>query len=107
METDNDWRIIVATNGWVYAGRPRRDGDRLVIEDCFNVRRWSMQTRDGLGGLAERAPGSTENDLVDRWRPTRVHILAVVADQDCNQDAWNAWFAKQNQTSSTKKAKTK
>lgn len=90
----NTWSIVVAERGFVFAGRISRDGDKVKIEDCYNVRRFSLVKKDGLGGLAMRGPGSSENDVLDAQPITRVHVLAIVAEIECDQAAWNKWHAK-------------
>ena len=90
----SDWSITIAERGFIFAGRSERDGDRVVIRDCCNVRRFSLLTKDGLGGLAMRGPGSSDNDALDAQPTTRVHVLAVVAEIECDQAAWDAWHAK-------------
>ena len=52
----------------------------MKLEDCFCVRRFSLVKKDGLGGLARRGPGSTENDVLDAQPITRVHVLGVIAE---------------------------
>ena len=87
------WQIVVAEKGWVFAGRVHRESDQLVIADAWNVRRWSLKTLDGLGGLAMRGPGAAENDVLDRMPTTRVHVLGAIAIVDCDDAAWSAWFS--------------
>ena len=41
-----------------------------------------------------RGPGSSDNDALDAQPTTRVHVLAVVAEIECDQAAWDAWHAK-------------
>ena len=95
----NPWSIIVAERGWIYAGRTHRDGDRVVIEDAYVVRRFSLETKDGLGMLADRAP-KKDNDVLDPApRSIRVYMLAIVADFDCNQDAWSKWHEAKKRSS--------
>lgn len=87
------WQIIVAERGWVFVGKVSRDGDQVRIADASNIRRWSLKTLDGLGGLAERGPGAKENDVLDRLPITRVHVLAIVATLECNAENWDRWLA--------------
>lgn len=68
----------------------------MVIEDAYNIRRWSLNTKDGLGGLARRGP-TAENDILDSQPTTRINRFGIVEDMDCNDDAWAAWHKKQKQ----------
>jgi hypothetical protein len=86
----NEWKIIIAERGWIFAGRIGREGDYVVLHDAYNVRRFSLETKDGLGGLAMRAP-TPRNDEMDALTKTRIHVLCVIADIDCNDEAWKAW----------------
>lgn len=90
----SNWNIVVAERGFVYVGVTSRDGDKVRIDPAYNIRRWSLQTMDGLGGLAERGPGSKENDILDRLTPTRVHIMGVIAEHECTDVAWDKWHAR-------------
>lgn len=90
----SEWAIVIAERGFIFAGKPERDGDKVAIRECYGVRRFSLVKKDGLGGLAMRGPVA-ENDVLDAQPTTRVHVIAVVAEIECNQDAWNAWHAKQ------------
>ena len=92
------WQIVVAEKGWVFAGRVHRESDQLVIADAWNVRRWSLKTFDGLGGLAMRGPGAAENDVLDRMPTTRVHVLGAIAIIECDDAAWSAWFDAKKKT---------
>jgi hypothetical protein len=87
------WKIVIAEKGFIFAGRVEREGEYIVIRDCFNIRRYSLKTQDGLGGLAERGPGAKENDVLDKWNTTKIHVLASVADQECNEGNWENWFS--------------
>lgn len=87
------WQIVIADKGFIFAGRVSREADLVVIRDAFTVRRYSLNTHDGLGGLADRAP-QKENDILDAQPTTRTHVLSVVGSIDCNGDAWDAWHAK-------------
>lgn len=53
----SEYHIVIAERGWVYVGKTRREADQLVIEDCFNIRRWG--TTKGIGEIALGGP--TEN----------------------------------------------
>lgn len=85
------WTIIVAERGWIYAGKFRREADRVVLDNAYVVRRFSLETKDGLGGLADRGP-KKDNDVLDAApRGIGVGVFAVISDFPCNQDAWEAW----------------
>lgn len=89
------WSIVIADRGFVFAGRVTREADRIRIDDCYNIRRWSLETKDGIGGIAESGPRAATNDILDRWPVTRVHILSIVGECECpNQEAWESWHAK-------------
>ena len=96
MSNETTWSIVVAERGFIFAGRISRDGDKVKLEDCFCVRRFSLVKKDGLGGLARRGPGSTENDVLDAQPITRVHVLGVIAEIECDQAAWDKWHAKRS-----------
>lgn len=57
----SDYSIIIAERGWIYVGRCHRDGEYMVIRDCFNIRRWG--TTDGLGEIALKGP--TDSTVLD------------------------------------------
>lgn len=87
------WSIVIAPNGFVLVGRVHRDGDHLVVRDGGFVRRYSLQTKDGLGGLAVRGP-TKDNDVIDRAPLSmEVHVLQVVAKLECDAAAWDAWIS--------------
>lgn len=88
----SSWKIVIADRGWVYIGKPTRDGDHLVINDCYNIMRWG--TTSGLGELALEGP--KENTKLDWYGVITIHILAVPGGTiECDDVVWNAWFAKQ------------
>lgn len=76
--------IIVGQRSWVWVGRPRREGDQLVIEGARCIRRWG--TTDGLAQLANGGP-RRETQLEEACT-IKLHILAVVASYVCNESAW-------------------
>lgn len=89
---DRPWMIVIAERGWVYVGTVHRDGDQVVIENCYNVRRWG--TTSGLGELALQGPrGAT---VLDYYGKVRVHVLAIAGGfVECDQAVWSAWREKQ------------
>ena len=89
---EHPWQIIIAERGFVFVGRVSRESDTLVIRDAALVRRYSINTLDGLGGLAERGPVK-DNDVLDPQPTTRVHVLAMIASIDCTETPWNTWHA--------------
>lgn len=96
MESESQWKIIIAERGWVYVGRSRRDGDYLVISECWNVARWAP---GGLGRLAKHGP--VDNDTLYDYGTIRLHVLAVPGGAvECNDEVWNAWADKQTSASS-------
>lgn len=89
-----EWNIIIGERGWIFAGRTHRDGDKVVIDDAYVVRRFSLKTQDGIGGLAQRGP-TKDNDVLDAAPcGVKVGVFAVLADFACDQDAWTTWHAK-------------
>jgi hypothetical protein len=90
--TEHPWQIVIAERGFIFAGRVTREADNVVIRDAFTVRRYSLNTHDGLGGLAGRAP-QKDNDVLDAQPTTRVHVLAMIAAIDCDDAAWSKWHA--------------
>ena len=87
----SDYNIIIAERGWVYIGKTRREGDQIVIEDCFNIRRWG--TTKGLGELAMNGP--TSDSVIDYYGVVRVHVLAIAGGSiDANDEVWRSWIAK-------------
>jgi hypothetical protein len=86
------WNIVIALSGWVYVGRPSREGELLVIRDCYNIRRWG--TTSGLGELALEGP--KEGTQVDYYGTVKVHVLGLAGGLiECDDAKWNPWFAKQ------------
>ena len=84
--------IVIAERGWVYVGKVHRDGDLLVIDDAYNIRRWG--TTGGLGELALNGP--TDSTVLDFYGRVKVHILATAGGTiDCDDDNWSKWEAKQ------------
>lgn len=83
------YMVVIAERGWVYAANVHRDGDMIVLTDCFNVRRWG--TSKGLGELALRGP-LAETQL-DPYGVVKIHVLAVIGSIECSDDAATA-FAK-------------
>ena len=85
--------MIIAERGFVFVGRVHREADKVVIEDAYNVRRFSQETKDGIGGLAIRSP-KKDNDILDPCPTARIFVLAVVAEMECpDQGKWIKWHA--------------
>ena len=85
------FNIVIAERGWVYIGKTHREGDQLVIDQCFNIRRWG--TTNGLGEIALKGP--TESTVLDYYGLVRVHVLAMAGGTiDCNDEIWTAWVAR-------------
>lgn len=82
------WTIVIAERGWIFAGPMSRDGDRITFNPGYIVRRFSIETKDGLGALADRGP-TTNNDVLDYApRGIGVYVLGVLGDFACDQVAW-------------------
>lgn len=80
------WNIVIAGHGWVYVGKTTREGDQVVIRDCFNIRRWG--TTAGLGELARNGP--TASTQLDEYGTAQVHVLAIVGGTiACNDEVWD------------------
>jgi len=77
--------VVIAERGWVFAGRLTREGDYAVLADCHNVRRWDANR--GIGALA--LEGKDEKTELKFCGRVRIHVLAVVADVECDQAIWN------------------
>lgn len=95
------WQVVIADRGWVYAGRVSRADDQVVIHDCQNVRQWG--TAKGLGELALMGP--RDKTLLDHYGTVRIHVLACLGVIECDDEAWNAWHAKQGETIAQKARK--
>jgi hypothetical protein len=76
--------VVIAERGWVFVGWCHREGDQLVIERCFNCRRWG--TTSGLGQLAKEGPQSAT--VLDDYGTVRIHVLAIAATIECDPAAW-------------------
>ncbi len=76
--------IICGLERWNFVGDVSRDGDQVVIRNCYNIRRWG--TTEGLGQLALHGPQS--DTTLDHYGTVRVHVLAVAASIECDVSAW-------------------
>jgi hypothetical protein len=86
-------RIVRLGRGHVRVARCSREGEYLVMQGGAIVRKWG--TTEGLGELAEHGPRDAggRKTILDRYhRASRVHVLAVVEEIECNEDAWRAYF---------------
>lgn len=79
-------QIVIAQRGWVFVGDVERSGDDVVIVGAQCVRRWG--TTKGLGELAKNGP--QPNTVLDPMGTVRLHVLAVVASLDCEEEKWAA-----------------
>ena len=84
-EKSEDIRIVVLQRGWVMVGRFSQDGEKCVLTNAYNVRRWG--TSKGLGELAEEGP-LTDTKL-DKCPDVRFHELTVVLTVDCEVKKWS------------------
>lgn len=84
------WQIIIAERGWVYVGQPVREGDKVVIQNAYNIRRWGTHA---LGGLAKNGP--REGDMLDHFGIVRVGVFVVIGELECDDVAWAKWHAEQ------------
>jgi hypothetical protein len=96
---ESNWQIIIADRGWVYVGRPKREGDRVTISDCYNVTRWAQ---GGLGRLAHKGPA--DGDALFAYGTVRIHVLGVLGAIECTDAVWEAWIDKQ-ESGETKRRK--
>ena len=85
--SQSTWQVVIADRGWVYVGKLAREGDQVVLTDCHNVRRWG--TVGGLGELALQGP--REATVLDYYGTVRIHVLAVLAAIECNDELWATW----------------
>lgn len=94
--SENPWTIIIAERGWIYVGRLLRNGDRIVLHDAYVVRRFCLETKDGIGMLGVRGP-KKDNDVLDPAPlGIGVYTFAVIGDFACDQDAWTKWHDAQS-----------
>jgi hypothetical protein len=71
-------QIVVLDRGWVYVGKSREVGDKLVIEDAQCIRYWG--TTRGLGELAANGPtGKTKLDPVGRLVAPMRAVISIIA----------------------------
>lgn len=82
---DKDIRIVIAQRGWVFVGRYLERGDKVVITNAQNVRRWG--TKKGLGELA--ASGKLDGTVLDPCGEVEIHKLAVIGTMKCNIEKWD------------------
>lgn len=87
MAEETERWIIVAERGFVYVGNVHRDADQVVIDNCYNIRRWG--TTRGLGQIAEDGP--TESSVLDKCPRVKVHVMGVVHQMQCNEESWRRW----------------
>ena len=93
--SEHPWTILIAERGFIFAGRVHREGDRVVLDDAYVVRRYCLETKDGLGGLAARGP-TQGNDILDAAPlGIGVYVFGVLGDFPCQQTAWATWHAGQ------------
>ena len=78
-------QIIIGLERWQFVGLCERDGDHITITEAKNIRRWG--TTSGLGQLALHGPQT--DTLLDDYGTVRIHVLAVVASIECNEEAWS------------------
>lgn len=89
------WTMICTMQAFIFVGQVHRDGDLIVVENCYNVRRYSLNTKDGFGGLALRTP-IKDNDILDACPTTTIGVFAVVNHQHIpDQAGWSKWHASQ------------
>ncbi len=80
--------ILVLQAGWVVVGRPRREGDMIIIDKAAVIRRWG--TDSGLGQLAAEGPRqATQLDAAPRT--IKVHPLSILLSFPCDEKAWAKW----------------
>lgn len=85
------WTIIIADRGFVLAGKPTRDGEYVYIADCYVARRYSQQTKDGIGGLGYRVP-TAGNDDMDPCPTARLPTYSMVCSFEVEDQAgWQKW----------------
>jgi len=77
-------QIIIAQRGWVFVGEVSEEGDKVVIKNAKNIRRWG--TTKGLGEIAMGGP--TEHTVLDEMGTVTLHALTIVARIDCDSGKW-------------------
>jgi len=101
---ESEWQIVIADRGFVYVGRPTREGMRILIRDCYCIRRWG--TTRGLGELALHGP--RDSSEIDYYGTLRLNVLAEVGGSlECNDAAWIAWHRTQSEPAAAPKAPSK
>jgi hypothetical protein len=75
-----DFALCVLTQGFVYSGRPRIEGDYLIITEAKNVRQ--SGTERGFGQLALEGPSSSTT--LDPCPDVIVPLAAVVHIMTCS-----------------------
>ena len=78
-------KILVLQRGWVVVGKITREGSQVVFTGGHVVRRWG--TTEGIGQLARLGP--QDNTVLDRLDIGQCHELAIVAEIDCEVQAWS------------------
>jgi len=81
--SDSEVRIVIAQRGWVWVGRYSEDGDRVVLADALNIRKWGTSR-----GLGELVGGPLTDTVLDPAGSVELHRLGVVASIRCEAAAW-------------------
>lgn len=83
VKSDSPVQIVVLDRGFVYVGRPERDGEMLVIRNAKNIRIWG--TTKGLGELVN---GPTSKTQLDPAGTVRAPMRAVITLIDASEFKW-------------------
>lgn len=82
---DSPVRIVIAQRGWVFVGRYREEGERVILENAKVIRKWGTPGQ-GLGALCT---GPKADTVLDHAGHVELHILGVVFSLACEEDAWD------------------
>ena len=76
--------IIIGQRGFAWIGSVDRSGDRIVISNAYNIRRWG--TSYGLGQLALEGP--QPNTILDKTGTVTLHLGAEIGAIKCDPEKW-------------------
>lgn len=78
-------KIAILQRGWIIIGRYYEDGEMVILEDSYVIRRWG--TEKGLGELA--MSGKQSETVLDKVGTTKFHKLTSVYFIDCKKSVWD------------------
>jgi hypothetical protein len=80
-------QIILGMERWNWVGIVSRDGDYVVINNAYNIRRWG--TTEGLGEIALKGP--RPDTILDFYGTVRIIVFGVVGSVECAEEPWAKW----------------